>query len=86
MKTRISGKVQSGGFLNKLLGQFLKVGLPLAKIGAIPLVKSVLMPLKLTGAGSATDSGIHQKKILGWAKTTQTNNFKWRNGRYHENS
>ena len=62
MKTRISGKVQSGGFLNKLLGQFLKVGLPLAKIGAIPLVKSVLMPLKLTGAGSATDSGIHQKK------------------------
>ena len=35
-----------------------------------PLTKSVLIPLGLTAAASATDAGIH-KKILGSGTTTQ---------------
>ena len=56
--------IQSGGFLRKLLGPLLKTGLPLTKSVITPLVESVLIPLGLTAAASAADSGIH-KKILG---------------------
>ena len=56
--------IQSGGFLCKLLGPLLKIGLPLIKNVIKPLAKSVLIPLGLTAAASAADAGIH-KKILG---------------------
>ena len=56
--------IQSGGFLGKLLGPFLKTRLPLIKNVTTPLAKSVLIPLGLTVAASAADAGIH-KKILG---------------------
>ena len=52
-KAQINKIIQSGGFLNKLLGPLLKTGLPLAK--------SVLIPLELTAAASAADAGIHKK-------------------------
>ena len=55
--------IQSGGFLGRLLGQLLKIGLPLMKSVIKPLAKSVLIPLGLTAAASAADAGIH-KKIL----------------------
>ena len=61
--------IQSGGFLGKLLGPLLKTGLPLIKNVIKPLAKSVLIPLGLTAAASAADSGIH-KKILGSGNTT----------------
>ena len=61
--------IQSGGFLGKLLGPFLKTGLPLIKSVIKPLAKSVLIPLGLTAAVSAADAGIH-KKILGSGSTT----------------
>ena len=51
----------SGGFLSRLLGPLLKTGLPLIKNVIKPLAKSVLIPLGLTAAASATDTGIHKK-------------------------
>ena len=59
---KFSKMIQSGGFLGRLLGPFLKTGLPLIKNVIKPLGKSVLIPLGLT-AVAAADAGIH-KKIL----------------------
>ena len=67
-KTQISKMIQSGGFLGRLHGPLLKTGLPLMKNVIKPLAKSVLIPLGLTAAASATDAGIH-KKILGSGRT-----------------
>ena len=61
--------IQSGEFLGKLLGPLLKTGLPLISNVTKPLAKSVLIPLGLTAASSASDAGIH-KKILGSGNTT----------------
>ena len=55
--------IQSGGFLGRTLSPLLKVGFPLIKNVIKPLAKSILIPLGLTAAASATDAGIH-KKIL----------------------
>ena len=63
-KTQLSKMMQSGGFLGRLLGQLSKTGLPLIKNVIRPIAKSVLIPLRLTGAASAADAGIHIK-ILG---------------------
>ena len=60
-KTQISKKKQSGGFLGRLLGPLLKIGLPLMKNVIRPLAKSVLIQLGLTAAASAADGGIHKK-------------------------
>ena len=63
-KTQLSKMIQSGGFLGKLLGPLLKTGLPLIKNVITPLAKTLLIPLGLSAAVSATDAGMH-KKILG---------------------
>ena len=63
-KTQLSKMIQSGGFLGRLSGPLLRIGLPLMKSVIKPLAKSVLVPLGLTAAASAADAGIH-KKILG---------------------
>ena len=68
-KAQINKIIQSGGFLGKLLGPFLKTELPLTKNVNKPLAKSVLLPLELTVAASAADAGIHEK-ILGSGNTT----------------
>ena len=60
---------QSGGFLGRLLGPLLKTGLPLIGNVLKPLAKSVLIPLGLTAAASATDPTIH-KKMFGSGFTT----------------
>ena len=60
--------IPSGGFLGRLLGLLLKIGLPLIKNVIKPFAKSVLIPLGLTAATSAADAGIH-KKILGSGNT-----------------
>ena len=52
--------IQTGGFLGRLLGPFLKTGLPLMKSVIKPLTKSVLIPLGLTAA-SAANAGVHKK-------------------------
>ena len=63
-KMQLSKMIQSGRFLGRLLGPLLRTRLPLMKTVVKRLVKSVLVPLGLTTAGSAADAGIH-KKILG---------------------
>ena len=57
----LSKIIQSGGFLGRLLGPLLKTGLPLRSNVIKPLAKSVLIPLGLTAAASASDAGIHKK-------------------------
>ena len=53
------GKIgESGGFFARLLGPLLKTGLPLMKNVLKPLAKSVLLPLGLTAAASATNAAI----------------------------
>ena len=51
--------IQSVGFLGRFLGPLLKPGLPLIKNVIKPLAKSVLIPLGLTTAASAADTGTH---------------------------
>ena len=70
-KTQLSKMIQSGGFLGRLLGPLLKTGLPLISNVIKPLAKSVLIPLGLTAAASAADTGIY-KKILGSGHNTTT--------------
>ena len=59
---------QSGGFLGRLLGPFLKTSLPLLGNVLKPLAKSVLILLGLTVAASSRDAAIH-KKMLGSGMT-----------------
>ena len=59
-KTQLHKIGQSGGFLGRLLGPLLKTGLLLMKNVLKPLVKSVLIPLRLTAA-AATGAAIYKK-------------------------
>ena len=68
-KTQFHAIGQSGGFLGRLLGPLLKTGLLLMKNVTKRLAKSVLIPLGLTAAASATDAAIHQQ-IFGSGTTT----------------
>ena len=63
-RAQVSKIIQSGGFLGRLHGPFLKTGLPLIKNMIKPLAKTVLISLGLTAAASTADAGIH-KKIFG---------------------
>ena len=58
-RTQLSKIIQSDGFLGRLLGPLMKVGLSLMKNVFTPLAKNVLIPLELTAL--AIDSGIHKK-------------------------
>ena len=58
-----------GGLLHRLLEPLLKSCLLLMKNVLKPLAKTVLIPLGLTSAASATDAAI-QKKIFGSGTTT----------------
>ena len=62
-KTQLSKMIQLGGFLGRLLGPLLKTELPLMKSVIQPLAKSVLIPLGLTAAATATDAGIDKKNL-----------------------
>ena len=69
---------QLGRFLGRLLVPLLKTSLSLMKHVLKPLAKSVLIPLGLTAALSATDAAI-QKNIFGSGLTTLiiSNKKKW---------
>ena len=71
-KTQLHKIGQSGGFLGRLLGPLLKTGLPLIGNVLKPLAKSVLIPLGLRAAASATDAASH-KKMFGSGATTLVN-------------
>ena len=66
-KTELSKKIQSGGFVGRLLGPLLKTGLSLMENVIKKITKSVLIPLELTAAAAA-DARIH-KKVLGFGKS-----------------
>ena len=83
-KIQLNNIGQSGVFLDKLLGSLLKAALSLIENVLKPLAKSVLIPLVLTAASSATDAAIHKKSV--WIRFYKNNNFKWRNEWYCENS
>ena len=68
-KTQLSKMMQSGGFLGRLLGPLLKIGLPLMKNLIKTWAKSVLILLGLTAATSVSDAGIH-KKFSGSGKSS----------------
>ena len=68
---------QSGGFLGRLLGPLLKTGLPLIGNVLKPLAKSVLIPLGLTAAASATDAAIHKKMFESGITTWIISNEEW---------
>ena len=69
LKTQLYKIGQSGGFLGRILGPLLKTGFPLLGNVLKPLAKSVLIPLGLTVAASATDAAIH-KEMFGSGTTT----------------
>ena len=60
-KTQLSKMVQSGRFVSRLLRPLLKTWLPLIKNVIKPLTKKILIPLGLTAAASAADTGIYKK-------------------------
>ena len=80
-KTQITKIIQSGGFLDRLLGPLLKTGLRLMKNGIKPSAKSLWIQLGLTAAAPVADAGIH-KRI--W--NNNTNNIKLWNGRHYQSS
>ena len=61
LKTQLHKIVLSGEFLGRLSEPSLKTGLPLIGNVLKRLAKSVLIPLELTRATSATDVAIHKK-------------------------
>ena len=61
LKTQLHKIVLSGEFLGRLSEPSLKTGLPLIGNVLKRLAKSVLIPLELTTAASATDAVIHKK-------------------------
>ena len=62
-KTQIYKIKQSCGFLSRLLGPLLSIGLPVLNNVLKPLAKSVLIPLGLTAAASAADTRIKNSNI-----------------------
>ena len=62
-KTQLHKMGKSVRFLCRLLGPLSKIGLPLIKNVLKPLTKSVLIPLGLTAAASATDAAIQKKNF-----------------------
>ena len=63
-KTNEKTNSHKGKLLRKLFDPLIKVGLTLMRNVLTPLVKSVLLPLRLTIAASATNAAV-QKKIYG---------------------
>ena len=72
--TQLSKMIKFGGFLGRLLGPLQRTGLPLIKNVIKPLAKSFLIPLVLTAAASAADTGIHKKLLSGYNTTLVISN------------
>ena len=68
-KTELHKIELSRRFLGRLIGPYLKTGLSLIENVLKPSAKSVLTPLGLMAAASATDAAIH-KKMFGSGFTT----------------
>ena len=66
---------QPGGFLGGLLGPIVKIGLALMKNALQRLAKSVLIPLGLTKATSATDAYIQKELFSDLVRRGNKNNY-----------
>ena len=75
-KTHLHKIEQSRRFSGRLLKPLLKTGLPLMKTVLKPLAKSVLIPLGLTAAASATDAAVHKKMFGSGTLTLMISNKK----------
>ena len=73
-ETQLHEIVLSGEFLCRLSEPSLKTGLPLIGNVLKRLAKSVLIPLELTTAASATDAAIHKKMFWFGFTTLITSN------------
>ena len=73
-KAQLSKIVQLGGFLGRLLGRLVSTGLLLMKNVIQPLAISVLIPLGITVAASASDAEIHNKILDSGTTTLTTSN------------
>ena len=71
-------------FLGRLLSPLLKTGLPLTKNVPKYLARSLLIHLRLIAVVLTTKTCCYLKKIS--RLRNNTDNFKQRNGRFHENS
>ena len=74
-KVQVSNIIQSGGFLGSTLS---KLAGPLKK-AAVSWAKTILAPLVITAAASATDAGTQKKKKNTWLSDNNLNNSKQRN-------
>ena len=74
LKTQLSKMIQSGGFLDRILGPLLKTGLHLMNNVIQPLAKGLLIALGLTAAVSVADAGAHKKNLRNCSNNT--NNIK----------
>ena len=70
--------------LLKFLATFMKAGLPLMKNVLTPLAKSVLIPLRSIAAAQSNRYSYYKENL--WIGGGYTDNLKWRNERYQENS
>ena len=63
-KTKLHKIGQSEGFLGRILGPLIKIGLLLMKNVFKTLAKSVLIPVGLTTSASATDAHFTKKQVF----------------------
>ena len=82
-KTQLSKMVQFGRFLGKLLGSLTKTGLLLIRNVLKTIAKCVLVPLGLSAVASATCCYSKENVRV---EDDCTDNLKWRNEWYYENS
>ena len=78
-KTQLHKIGQSGEFLGRLLRPLLKIGFSLVENVLKPLAKSVLIPLALTAAASATDAAIYKKMFRSCVTTLIISNEEMNN-------
>ena len=82
-KNQLHKVAQSGGFLSRLLGPLLKTDLPIMENVLKPLVKSFLIPWRLTGVAVVADAA-NQIEIF-WIGYDKMSIFKWKLEWFHEN-
>ena len=77
-RAEMSKLIKPGGFISRLFGALLKTCLTFMKNVLQRLAKSILIPLTLTIAVSATNSAIQNKINVSWATILKDRIKKWK--------
>ena len=77
-RAEISKLIKPGGFISRLFGALLKTCLTFMKNVLQRLAKTILIPLTLTIAVSATNSAIQSKINVSWATILKDRIKKWK--------